>query len=199
VYDEHDFAHLYVWCKEAAAHILTVHPEVGLAHQHVEVEPCVRGTKKDTQDVYTRYFMCLAPQNEEGEEVEDLNEHAIEATNIIWEEREETIVQAVVRNHKKKNPPCSSISQGSRGARLFNAQVSKGEPSPAEHMYNRPHEPRSSNPNRTVKRVRHKDVYMPVPGQVVKLGPKVTRALVRMLNHQWATLDTRMPQLHSRI
>jgi hypothetical protein len=37
VYDERDFAHLYVWCKEAAAHILTVHPEMGLAHQHIEV------------------------------------------------------------------------------------------------------------------------------------------------------------------
>jgi hypothetical protein len=172
---------------------------MGLAHHHVEVEPCDRGTKKDTRDIYTGYFMCLAPENEEGEEVEDLNEHAIEAINITWEEGEKTIVQAGIRNHKKMKPPCSSISQGSRGTRLFNAQVSKGEQSSTEHLYNRPYDPRSSNPNRTVKRARHKEVYRPVPRQVVRVGPKVTREQVRMLNHQRATRDTKMPQLYSRM
>jgi hypothetical protein len=101
VYDERDFAHLYVWCKEAATHILTVHPEMGLAHEHVVVDPYVRGTTKDTRDIYTGYFMCLAPENEEGQEVKGLNKHAIEAISVTWEEGEETIVQAVVRFHKK--------------------------------------------------------------------------------------------------
>jgi hypothetical protein len=112
VYNESDFAHLYVWCKEAAAAILTVHPEMGLAHQHVEVEPCVRGTKKDTRDIYTGYFMCLAPEDEEGEEVEDQNEHAIEAISITWEKGEETIAQALVRNPKKKKPPMQQREPG---------------------------------------------------------------------------------------
>jgi hypothetical protein len=53
VYDECEFAHLYVWCKEAAPAILTVNPGMGLAHRHVEVEPCVSGTKKYTRDIYT--------------------------------------------------------------------------------------------------------------------------------------------------
>jgi hypothetical protein len=74
-----------LWCKEAATHILTVHPEMRLAHEHVAVNPCVWGTKKYTRDIYTGYFMCLAPENEEGEEVEDLNEHAIEAISVTWE------------------------------------------------------------------------------------------------------------------
>jgi hypothetical protein len=82
---------------------------------------------------------------------------------------------------------------------MFNAHVSKGEQSSTEHRYNRPHEPQSSNPNRTMKRVRHKDVNMPVPRRVVRVGPKVTKAIVRMLNHQRPTQDTKMPQLHSRM
>jgi hypothetical protein len=88
VYDKRELAHLYMWCKEAAAAILTVNLEMGLAHRHVEVDPCVRGTKKNTRDIYTGYFMCLAPEDEEGEEVEDQNEHAIEAISITWEEGE---------------------------------------------------------------------------------------------------------------
>jgi hypothetical protein len=77
VYNESAITHLYVWCKEAGAAILTVHPEMGLAHRHVEIEPCVRGTKKDTRVIYTGSFMCLAPEDKDGEDVEDQNEHAI--------------------------------------------------------------------------------------------------------------------------
>jgi hypothetical protein len=73
---------LYVWCKEAHANILTVHQEMGLAHRHVTVEPRVSGTKKDTRHIYTGYFMCLAPEDEDGEEVEDENENAIKAISI---------------------------------------------------------------------------------------------------------------------
>jgi hypothetical protein len=145
---------------------------MGLAHRHVEVEPCVRGTKKDTRDIYTGYFMCLAPQDEDSEEVEDENEHAIEAISITWEKGEETIAQALVRNPNKKKAPRISVSQGSRAAPLFNEKVSKGKASPTEYLYNRPHEPQSSNANRTVKRVRHKDVSRPVPRQVVRVGQK---------------------------
>jgi hypothetical protein len=112
----------------------------------MEVEPCVRGTKKETLDIYMGYFMCLAPEDEDGEEVEDQNEHAIEAISITWEKGEETIAQALVKNPKRKNPPCSSVSQGSRAAHLFNVKVSRGKASPTEHLYNRSHEPRSSNP-----------------------------------------------------
>jgi hypothetical protein len=102
VYNEDDFSHLYVWCKEAQASILTVHPEMRLARQHVVVEPCVRDTKKDARNIYTGYFMCLAPEDENGEEVEDENEYAIEAISITWEKGEETIAQALVRNPDKK-------------------------------------------------------------------------------------------------
>jgi hypothetical protein len=127
VYNEDDFSHLNVWCKEANASILTVHPEMGLAHQHVVVEPCVRGTKKDTRNIYTRYFMCLAPKDENGEEAEEENEYAIEAISITWEKGEETIARALVRNPmKKKKGPVSSVSQGSRAKRLLNEKVSKG-------------------------------------------------------------------------
>jgi hypothetical protein len=199
VYNESDFTHLYVWCKEAGAAILTVHPEMGLAHRHVEVEPCVRGTKKDTRNIYTGYFMCLAPEDEDGEEVEDQNEHAIEAISITRKKGEETIAQALVRNPNKKKAPCSSVSQGSRAAHLFNEKVSKGQASPTEYLYNRPREPKSSNPNRTVKKVGHKDVSWPAFRQVVRVGPKVTNALVWMLNHQLATWDTEMPQPRSRL
>jgi hypothetical protein len=169
VYNEDDFSYLYVWCKEAQAAILTVHPEMGLAHLHVVVEPCVRGTKKDTRNIYTGYFMCLAPEDKNGEEVEDENEHAIEAISITWEKGEETNAQALVTNPNKKKGTVSSVSQGSRARRLFNEKVSKGKASRTEYVYNRPHEPKSSNPDRTVMRVRHKDVSRPVPWQVVKV------------------------------
>jgi hypothetical protein len=60
VYNDEDLSHMYVWCKEAHANILTVHPEMGLAHRHLTVEPCVKGTKKDTRDIYTggREWQC---------------------------------------------------------------------------------------------------------------------------------------------
>jgi hypothetical protein len=57
VYDEDDFAHLSVWSKDASALILTLHPKMGLAHKHVEVEPCAKGTKGDVWDIYIGYFM----------------------------------------------------------------------------------------------------------------------------------------------
>jgi hypothetical protein len=50
-----------------------------------------------------------------------------------------------------------------------------------------------------VKRVRHKDVSRPVPRQVLRVGRKVTNALVQMLNHQRATRDTEMPQPRTRL
>jgi hypothetical protein len=103
-------------------------------------------------------------------------------------------LQALVRNPKKKKAPCSSESQGSRAARMLDAKVSRGKASSTAHLYNRPHEPKSSNPNRTVKRVRHKDVSRPV-----RVGQKVTNALVRMLNHQLATRDMDALQPHSRM
>jgi hypothetical protein len=140
VYNESDFAHLYVWCKEAGVAILTVHPDIGLAHRHMEVEPCIRGTKKDIRDIYTGYFMCLAPKDEDGEEVEDQNEHAIEAISITWEKGEEKIAQAPVLDPKRKKPPCSSVSHGSRAAHLFNVNVSRGKASPTEHLYNMSHD-----------------------------------------------------------
>jgi hypothetical protein len=55
---------------------------MGIAHRHVTVEPCVRGTKKDTRHIYTGCFMCLAPEDENGYEVEDENEYAIEAISF---------------------------------------------------------------------------------------------------------------------
>jgi hypothetical protein len=90
VHNEEDVSHLYGWCKEAHADILTVHPEMGLAHRHLTVEPCVKGTKKDTQDIYTGYFMCLALEDEDGNAVDDEDEYDIEAISITWEMGEET-------------------------------------------------------------------------------------------------------------
>jgi hypothetical protein len=198
VYDEGDFDHLYVWNKDATALILTVHPEMGLAHKHVEVEPCVKGTKGDSRDIYTGYFMCLAPVDDAEEEVEDENAHAIEAISVTWEQGEETLVKAVVRNPHKRPPKCSSVRGESRGARLFNRDVAESKPSPEEHRFNRPHEPRPSNPCRTIRKVRHKDVNRLVVRVVVNVGPKFTRALVRMLNLQRPTRDLEMPQHPSR-
>jgi hypothetical protein len=56
VYHDDDISHMYVWCREAHANILTVHPEMGLSHRHLTVEPCVKGTKKDTRHIYTFHF-----------------------------------------------------------------------------------------------------------------------------------------------
>jgi hypothetical protein len=42
-------------------------------------------------------------------------------------------------------------------------------------------------------------VSWPAPRQVVRVGPEVTNALVRMLNHQLAARDTEMPQPRSRV
>jgi hypothetical protein len=109
VYDEDDFAHLYVWSKDASALILTVHPEMGLAHEHVEVEPYVKGTKGDVRDIYKGYIMCLASVDEYGEEVEDENGYAIETISVTWEQGEETIVMAAVSYPDKKPLKCSSV------------------------------------------------------------------------------------------
>jgi hypothetical protein len=127
--------------------ILTVHPEMGLAHRHLTVEPCAKGTKKDTRNIHTGYFTSLAPEDEDGNAVDDEDEYAIEATSITSEKGEETTASALVRNpSKKKNKKVSSVSQGSRADRLFNERVSKGKPLPTESKYNRPHEPKSVNP-----------------------------------------------------
>jgi hypothetical protein len=152
VYKDEDISHMYVWCKEAHVNILTVPPEMGLAHRHLTVEPCVKGTKKDTRDIYTGYFMCLAPEDEDSNAADDEDEYAIEAISLTWEKGEETTASALVRNpSKKKNKKVSSVSQGSRADGLFNERVSKGKPSPTESKYNRPHEPKAVNPGRTVK------------------------------------------------
>ncbi len=37
-FDDMDPSHMYIWCKESQAHVLTVHPEMGLWHQHVTVD-----------------------------------------------------------------------------------------------------------------------------------------------------------------
>ena len=77
-----DLSHMYIWCKESQAHVLTVHPEMGLWHQHVIAEPCVRGTKKNSRHIYTGYFMCLSPEDEDGNAVDNEDEYAIEAISL---------------------------------------------------------------------------------------------------------------------
>jgi hypothetical protein len=108
-------------------------------------------------------------------------------------------VKAAVRNPDKKPPKCSSVKGEARAARLFNRSVAESQPSPEEHLLNRPHEPRPSNPSRTIKRVRHKDVNRPVVRVEVNVGPKFTRVLVLMLNLQRATRDSEMLQRPLRL
>jgi hypothetical protein len=174
--------HLYVWNKEGGALILTVHPEMGLAHKHVVAKPCVKGTEGDARHIYTGYFMCPTPENDLSVEDDDMDEHAIEYISVTWEQGEETILEAVVRNHDIRPRKCSSIRNESRGMRLFNRDVAEGKESTDKHRYNCPHEPQPSNPSRTVKKVRHKDVRRPTVNEVVNVGPKFTRILVRLLN-----------------
>jgi hypothetical protein len=83
--------------------------------------------------------------------------------------------------------------------RLFNRDVAEGKESTEEHRYNRPHEPRPSNPSCTVKKVRHKDVRRPAVRNVVNVGPKFTRILLRLLNLQRPTRTSNMPQRHPRL
>jgi hypothetical protein len=93
---------MYIWCKDSQANVLTVHPEMGLRHQHVTVEPCVKGTKKDSRQIYTGYFMCLAPEDEDSNTVDDEDEDAIEAISLTWEQGDPTTASALVRNMAKK-------------------------------------------------------------------------------------------------
>jgi hypothetical protein len=149
-YDEGNFVHLYVWTKDAGAHILTVHSEMGPAHRHVVAEPCVKGTEGEAHHIYTGYFMCLTPENDAGVEDNDMDEHAIEAISVTWKQGEETILKAFDKIPNKWPPKCSSIRNKSRGMCLFNRDVTEGKESTEEHRYNRPHEPRPSNPSRTL-------------------------------------------------
>ncbi len=205
VYDERDFAHLFVWCKHAAANILTIHPEMGLAHQHITVEPCVKGTAPDERRIYTGYFMCLAPEDEEGSELEaDPEEHAIEAIRVDWEHGQETIVTALVRNpnkrSKKKGSPGRTADMGPRAQRLCNVKVMRGVSTPETDLrWNRPHQPKVSNPDRTVQLVRHKDVNRPVERRMVRVNAGVTERIVRMLNQQRATRDFNSLQHPERV
>jgi hypothetical protein len=75
-------------------------------------------------------------------------------------------------------------------------------PSHTERKYNYLHESKSVDPDRTVKRVRHKDVCRClrfVPREVVRLNQKVTNALVNMVNHHLAYRDSSLPQPAERI
>ncbi len=36
-FNDMDLSHMYIWCKDSQANVLTVHPEMGLRHQHVTV------------------------------------------------------------------------------------------------------------------------------------------------------------------
>jgi hypothetical protein len=164
------------------------------------VEPCLKGTKKDSRHIYNGYFMCLAPEDKDGNAVDDEEEYAIEAISLTWEKGEKTTASAFDRNIDKK--PVSSTSQGSRLDHLFDERVSKGRSSPTECKYNRPHEPKAVNPGRTVKRVRHKDVCRRlrfVPREVDQLNQKITNALVNMVNHHLAYRDSSMPQPAERM
>jgi hypothetical protein len=203
VYDDMDMFQMYVLCKEAYANILTVHPEMGLRHQHLTVEPCVKGTKKDSRHIYTGYFMCLATEDEDGNAVDNEEEYAIEAISLTWEKGAKTTDSALIRNiNKKPKYKVSSISQGSRLDRLFNERVSKGMSSRTECKYNRPHGPKAIDPGRMVKRVKHKDVCRCprfVPREVVQLNQKITNALVNMVNHHLAYRDSSLPQPAERM
>jgi hypothetical protein len=64
----------------------------------VVAEPCVKGTEGDARHIYAGYFMCLTPEDDAGMEDDDMDEHAIKAISITWEQGEETIVEAVVMN-----------------------------------------------------------------------------------------------------
>jgi hypothetical protein len=85
---------------------------------------------------------------------------------------------------------------------LFSSRVSQRMPSHSDRKYNYPYEPKSVDPDRKVKRVRHKDVFRRlcfVPREVVRLNQKVTNALVNMVNHHLAFRDSELPQPAERI
>jgi hypothetical protein len=103
--------------------------------------------------------MCLAPEDEDGNAVDDEDEYAIEAISLTWEKGEPTTASALVRNiDKKPDLKVSSVSQVARLDRLLSSRVSQRMPSHTDRKYNYPYEPKAVDPERKVKRAWHKDV-----------------------------------------
>jgi hypothetical protein len=82
-YHEEDFAHLMIFDTNAGTHVLTIHPEMGLTHQHTQVEYPSGGLSDKVRTIFTGHFMVLTPS--EGEE-ESEEEHAVEALRVTWGE-----------------------------------------------------------------------------------------------------------------
>jgi hypothetical protein len=80
-YHEEDFAHLMVFNANASTHVLTIHPEMGLTHQHTQVEYPPGGLSDEVHTIFIGYFMVLTPS---GGKEEPEEEHAIEALRVTW-------------------------------------------------------------------------------------------------------------------
>jgi hypothetical protein len=151
-----EFDHLMTRNKEAAC-LLTIHPEMGLDHQHVQVAPNSRGTGGH---VYMGYFMCLTPENDQGVEEDDMEEHVIEALRVTWSPGKKPRAKALVRNPQKRPAPKHSMTDVTytgppRGERLFDVRSSQGRPTQGTGRYNIPHLPLPVHPHRKVNKVRH--------------------------------------------
>jgi hypothetical protein len=157
-----------VYNVHAGARILTIHPEMGMTHQHVLMKPCVPSTRGKILTIYSSYFMCLTPHNENGAEMEDEaeEEHAIEALRVTRGQDVTTKINALVRNPKKRPNKFQKepAPEGRpRGERLFDVNASKKGHRSYSHtlsqvegcqerasFYCTPHELRPPAPIRTV-------------------------------------------------
>ena len=181
-YHEGDFDHLMIYDASAGTQVLTIHPEMGLTHQHIQVEYPEGGLTGEVRTLYTAYFMVLT--SAEGEE-EPEEEHAIEALRVTWGEDIVSQVHALVRNQKlrRKNNdklrarPAYTSKKGHRVYRhkLLSEKVDSVPTAPDRT----PRTPRPAAAARTVHRVRHKDVAHRV---VVPVNETMTRDVLRMLN-----------------
>ena len=139
--------------------------------------------------------MCLAPEDKDGNAVDDEDEYAIEAISLTWKKGEPTTASALIRN-MKRSQKVSSVSQVARLDRLFSSRVSQRMPSHTDRKYNYPYEPKAVDPHRKVKKVRHKDVIRHlrvVPREVVRLIKKVTNALSTWSITTWPSGIRRCP------
>ncbi len=94
-YHEGDFDHLMIYDASAGTQVLTIHPEMGLTHQHIQVEYPAGGLTGEVRTILMGYFMVLT--SAEGEE-EPEEEHAIEALRVTWGKSSAPEVHALVRN-----------------------------------------------------------------------------------------------------
>jgi hypothetical protein len=98
-YDEQDFKHLMVYNIQAGCKVLTINPEMGMEHVHVQLKETANDQKEYL--LYTGYFQCLANLDNEGNEKQELDKFAIETIKIECVKGKETKVNTLINNPDK--------------------------------------------------------------------------------------------------